>query len=277
MPRKREDLTGRKFGKLTVLGYDHTDSKGETWWLCKCDCGNPRLPIIRRQSLRQGTTSSCGCLIHEVRDDLTGQRFGRLTVIEFAGRDMQRKSRWRCVCDCGTETIVDAYNLKVGHIKSCGCRNRERIGNLNRSHGLRGDPLYPVWRGMKARCNNPNEPAFKNYGGRGIKVCDEWERDFQAFYDWAIENGYNRELSIDRIDNDDGYRPDNCRWVTALEQSNNRRSCYHITYAGETHTISEWSRILGIRYDTLRRRVHNNDMRDFEDYFEFMREGEHYE
>ena len=278
MPRQRDDLTGRKFGKLTVVGYDHTDYKGETYWLCECDCGNPELVTVRRQSLRQGTTTSCGCRQHEMID-LTGSKFNRLSVLGFAGRDSGGRSLWHCLCECGNEIIVEGYSLKSGGTKSCGCWNRDRIANLNKTHGLsHGDEkLYPVWKSMKARCNNPNNVAYKNYGGRGIKVCDEWEHDFQAFYEWALENGYDPSLSIDRINNDDGYNPYNCKWSTALEQSNNRRSCYHITYAGETHTISEWSRILGIRYDTLRVRIHRGDMRDFEEHFAFMEDSKYSE
>lgn len=269
MPRKRDDLTGRKYGHLTVIEYDRTDAKGETWWLCKCDCGNPNLVSIRRQSLRQGTTSSCGCQRHGVKDDLTGRKFNRLTVLGFASRDWQGKSRWECQCDCGTKTIVDGYNLMSGHVKSCGCLNIESIKNRSTTHGhsRTGESIYPVWKSMRARCNNPNNHAYKNYGGRGISICKEWDENFQSFYDWSTNNGYKPGLSIDRIDNEHGYFPDNCRWATVEEQANNRRRCRNITYNNITHTIAEWSRILNTPYSALSSRINRGDMRDFEQYF----------
>lgn len=269
MPRQREDLTGQKFGRLTVIKYDRTDSHGETWWLCRCDCRNPNLVSVRRQSLRQGTTVSCGCKRHEMKVDLTGQRFNRLTVIGFFGRNQSHKASWRCRCDCGAEIVVDGYNLISGHTKSCGCWNVESIQSRSTTHGhsCTGESIYPVWKSMRARCNNPNNHAYKNYGGRGISVCNEWDKDFQSFYDWSINNGYNPELTIDRIDNNSGYSPENCKWATRVEQSNNRRSCRHITYANETHTLAEWSRLFEVPYSVLRQRVNKNDMRDFEEYF----------
>lgn len=268
MPRKREDLTGRKFGRLTVVGYDRTDSHGDTYWLCECDCGNPNTISVIRNSLISGGTKSCGCLAHEP-EDLTGRRFNYLTVLGFAGRDRESKARWHCRCDCGAETIVDGWNLKSGHVKSCGCLSRDAIGDRTRTHGhsRTGENIYPVWKSMRARCNNPSNHAYENYGGRGISVCDEWNDDFQNFYDWALTNGYSSGLTIDRIDNDGDYCPENCRWSTRLEQSNNRRSCRYITYAGITHTIAEWSRVFNVPYCTLTRRIDRGDMRDFEDYF----------
>lgn len=269
MPRQREDLTGRRFGRLVVIQYDRTDSHGETWWLCKCDCGNPDLVSIRRQSLRQGHTTSCGCRQHEIKTDLTGQKFNRLTVLGFAGRDRLHKASWRCRCDCGSELIVDGYNLTSGHTKSCGCWNIESIQTRSTTHGhsRTGEGIYPVWKSMRARCNNPNSHAYKNYGGRGISVCSEWDEDFKSFYDWSMSNGYHPELTIDRIDNDGDYSPENCRWTTTIEQANNRRTCCYIEYKNETHTLTEWSRIIGVSYDVLKRRVDRNDMRDFEEYF----------
>lgn len=125
---------------------------------------------------------------------------------------------------------------------------------------------------MRARCNNPKNHAYKNYGGRGITVCNEWDEDFKSFYDWAMNNGYKPNLSIDRIDNDKGYCPDNCRWATRIEQSNNRRMCRHIIYNEVDHTIAEWSRILNVPYRNLRERINRGDMQDFERYFSKINE-----
>lgn len=122
-------------------------------------------------------------------------------------------------------------------------------------HGLSRTPIYEAWKGMKGRCNCSSDVAYKNYGGRGIKVCSEWENDPIAFYNWSINNGWKKGLSIDRIDNNKGYSPDNCRWTTKTVQNRNRRCVLSITYKGETHTLKEWSKITGINYQTLLSRI----------------------
>lgn len=122
-------------------------------------------------------------------------------------------------------------------------------------HGLKNTRLYRIWLGMKDRCNNPNTSRYLDYGGRGITVCDEWNDDFKSFYDWSMSHGYSDILTIDRIDNDKGYSPDNCRWVTMLIQANNSRHNHNITYKGETHSLSDWSRILGLSFHLLSNRI----------------------
>ena len=264
MPRQREDLTGRKFGRLTVLGFDRRDSRGAEWLLCKCDCGKTK--TIRKYSLVRGDTTSCGCQWHK-SVDLTGKRFNRLTVLESAGRTWQGKDLWRCRCDCGNETVVVGYNLKSGHTKTCGCLQGEVLSKINTTHGHTGDRIYNIWRYMKDRCNNPNSDCYENYGGRGISVCIDWENNFQEFYDWSMQNGYRDDLSIDRINYNEGYSPENCRWATNLEQANNKRSNRYITYANVTHTQAEWARIFNMSQHVLRHRLDRGDMRDFEEYF----------
>ena len=154
--------------------------------------------------------------------DLTGFKFGRLTVIERAAT-VNKHTMWLCKCDCGKEIIVDAYNIKTGHTLSCGCLQRERTSKANTIHGKRITRLYRIWVCMKNRCYQQSYHAFKHYGGRGITVCGEWLNDFQAFYEWSMANGYKENLTIDRIDNDKGYSPSNCRWVTMKEQNKNKR------------------------------------------------------
>lgn len=164
--------------------------------------------------------------------DLTGKQFGRLTVIKRNGtyispKKTSRSPRWLCICDCGREVNITGRDLKRGSTKSCGCLKAEIVKIASKTHGLEGTRIYQVWRAMKERCYLPTDKRYKNYGGRGIKVCDEWKDNFQAFYDWAITNGYKEELlpsgrnkwSIDRIDSDGNYEPSNCRWISLSENT----------------------------------------------------------
>ena len=266
MSRKRDDLTGKKYGLLTVVEYDRTDQHGETYWLCKCDCGNPELISVRRQSLRHSLTTSCGCKLRGIKDDLTGKRFGRLSVVRFANRDSGGRSLWLCVCDCGSETVVEGYNLKSGQVQSCGCLHRETVSEQFTRHGMSTSRIYRTWSNMHQRCENENIQNYNNYGGRGISVCDEWG-DFENFKDWSLEHGYAEELSIDRINNNLGYFPENCRWTDGITQRNNTRRSHRFSYEGENKTIAEWSRCLNVVYTTLLNRINRGDLRDFERYF----------
>lgn len=153
--------------------------------------------------------------------DLTGQRFGRLTVIQRA-ENKGVITRWLCECDCGNEKVIRAQDLKEGKTQSCGCLRSELVSERNYVHGHSEERIHNIWRGMKKRCLNPKSKSYKDYGARGIRICDEWLNDFQAFYDWAIANGYSDSLSIDRIDNDGNYRPSNCRWADRKTQNINQ-------------------------------------------------------
>lgn len=259
-------LSGERFGNLTVIRFDHINHNRASCWLCECDCGNQI--IVTRNRLISGGTKSCGCRKHgPEREDISGKRFGRLTVLGFDHDDIHRNSYWLCECDCGNRTVVTRGGLISGNTTSCGCYNRERVSESTRTHGLSQTSLYKTWRGMHDRCENENTTAYHRYGGRGINVCDEW-KTFEKFHDWAMDSGYTEELTIDRINNDAGYNPDNCRWVDRFVQGNNRSTNREVEYRGIKHTIAEWSRIFNVNYNTLWGRIVNNDMRDFEAYFD---------
>lgn len=157
-----------------------------------------------------------------------------------------------CRCDCGTVKPVITRNLVGGFTQSCGCICKE---GTHTTHGGKHTRLYRIWGAMKTRCNNPNASHYHRYGGRGITVCAEWSDDFAAFRDWAMANGYQDDLTIDRIDNDKGYSPDNCRWTSQAEQGSNKQRSNHLTVNGETHTITEWSRRTGIPQSTIWKRI----------------------
>lgn len=197
--------------------------------------------------------------------DLAGKKFNRLLVLEFAYIKKQT-TFWKCKCNCGNIVIVSLGHLKSNHTKSCGCLKKEIISNKVKrqtKHNLRHTRIYETWVNMKTRCCNENNKNYKNYGGRGIKVCEEWldkDNGFINFYNWAMDNGYNDTLTIDRIDVNGNYEPSNCRWVNMQKQNNNRRNNHIIIYNGERKTLEEWSRILPINISSaeLRYRIMNN-------------------
>ncbi len=187
--------------------------------------------------------------------DLTGQRFGRLVVIERAENGKRGKARWLCQCDCGNTCIVDGNHLRSGKTKSCGCVSREATGKRSVTHGHTRTRLYRIWSGIIDRCENPKTPVYQAYGGRGIRMCAIWRQDFTSFRDWAMSHGYRDDLTIDRIDVDGDYCPENCRWADWVTQQNNRRNNRCITFLGETKDISQWARTYGIEYSTLYQRL----------------------
>lgn len=183
--------------------------------------------------------------------DLTGKKFGMLTVIKRDGADNQRNPTWLCKCDCGNEKIVRGNLLKSGNTKSCGCINREKVKMLNFVTGAYKSRLHRIWDAMKQRCLNQKNNNYHRYGARGIMVCEEWRNNFKAFYDWAMGNGYTDDLTIDRIDNDGNYCPENCRWATLHEQNRNRRTSRMITFNGKTQCMLDWAKELEIKPITM--------------------------
>lgn len=250
-----KDLTGQRFGKLTVINRGENDKKHRCTWNCRCDCGNEI--NVKSANLLHGQVS-CGCIRIT---SLVGKKYGRLRVIEQAKNTRTKSGRthvmYCCECDCGTKILVKAENLRSGNTKSCGCLEKDINKEKSTKHGLRGTRIYNVWQGMKQRCYNKNEERYADYGGRGITVCPEWlgEHGFENFYDWSMGNGYADNLTIDRIDNNKGYSPYNCRWATAKEQQRNKRNNFVVVYKEKEMTLSEVSEITGINRETLSSRL----------------------
>lgn len=187
--------------------------------------------------------------------NLLHQRFGRLVVIKRVENSPHGETKWLCKCDCGNEVIVFGSNLKKRHTLSCGCLRKEKTIERHKIHGLTSSKLYRIYHSMLDRCYKKAQKSYSIYSGRGITVCDEWKKDFQTFYDWAINNGYKEGLTIDRIDVNANYEPNNCRWSTKTEQANNRRTSSMIEYNGEHHTIAEWAKIYNMPYTRFYKRV----------------------
>ncbi|WP_455797214.1 hypothetical protein [Clostridium butyricum] len=193
--------------------------------------------------------------------DLTGQKFDLLTVIEFSHREAGSNGKyryyWKCKCECGNEVIRRADGLKDKGVKSCGCYRKKIChdnfinNNPRKSHGMTNTRLYKIYSKIKERCYYEKYPEYYLYGGRGIRMCDEWKEDFMNFYNWSMSHGYKDNLSIDRKDFNGNYEPSNCRWADDITQANNKRNNIKLTYNGETHTLPEWSRKLNLPYSTL--------------------------
>ena len=235
--RTRNDITGQRFGNLVVIREAPNKQKWTARWVCRCDCGNE--VDVQYGALASGNTRSCGCIGRKKSSehmtklniernargetpplfrDLTGQEFGKLKVLGKGDLSPSGTLRWRCLCQCGNETQVTTAHLKSGHTLSCGCLSRELLVELSTTHGDSKTKLYNVFKSMHNRCERPNVVGYKNYGGKGVRVCDAWS-DWVTFRDWALSNGYQEGLTIDRVDSDGNYCPENCRWITKSENS----------------------------------------------------------
>lgn len=194
-------------------------------------------------------------------NDLTGKRFGKLLVTGMSDRRSGRKTFWVCECDCGNTKTIRSDSLTSGRTESCGCikEKQDKINlTTNHSHKMSGTRVYHTWQGMKARCNNPKDGRYHRYGGRGITYCKEWE-EFEPFYEWAMSNGYSNALTLDRIDVNGNYEPENCRWATWKEQANNKSNNINVKYKGKTLTLMELSETTNMPYDTLKVRYDRGD------------------
>lgn len=235
------NLTGKVFNRLTVLSQAGVNQHGTKLWLCQCVCGNQT--TVRTGHLTNGSISSCGCLYHE---DLTGRVFGELMAVGRVENSNSNKTMWRCKCSCGNIKSVAAHHLKSGGITSCGCKKGELISIKKTRHGMCGSKEYDAWKGMYKRCRNINNV---NYGGRGISVCDRWRGD-NGFDNFIADMGKCPEGkdSIDRINNDGPYSPENCRWATLIEQANNKSNNRRVLFEEDIVTIAELSRRLDVGY-----------------------------
>lgn len=246
-----ENLTNQRFGKLVVLEKADAKANKSYKWRCKCDCGKE--VIIKQTALKDGIVKSCGC--EWKNKSLVGEKFYRLTVKSI---DLiNNKTFATCLCDCGNIVVKMPSLIKKGHIKSCGCYEKEQSKKGNPTHGLYYTRVHKIYMGMKNRCYCKTDYHYKQWGGRGIKICDEWlgENGFVNFYKWSMENGYKDTLTIDRIDNNGDYSPENCRWATLEEQQNNTRYNLILTYNGEKLTLSQASRKLNLSTSTIWHRV----------------------
>ena len=196
--------------------------------------------------------------LHPNAKDISGQTFGRLTAIACVGKNSYGLNHWLCICSCGTETVAMQKTLASGKTRSCGCLADElfKINCIDFDttiHGFSGTVEHKAWKAMHDRCNNPNSHNYLHYGGRGISVCVRWD-SFENFYT-DMGNRPKSKTSIDRIDNDGDYTPENCRWATQKQQMRKTRNNYIITHAGKTRCLAEWSEVLNVRYGLLATRI----------------------
>lgn len=196
-------------------------------------------------------------MVRGIYENLEGKQFGNFTVIKRANNHGHH-TWWLCRCSCGEYKECPAAGLKCGQYNSCGCMKRLHHQKASIKHNMTKTRLYHIWCLMKQRCYNPKTINFKDYGGRGITVCDDWKNNFENFKDWALSNGYQDNLTIDRVDVFGNYSPNNCRWADNDIQQNNKRTSRFLTYKGEIHTISQWAKIKNIKICTIFARLRRN-------------------
>lgn len=260
---------GEKFGRWEVLEEStsrvYKSGQKVRYYLCRCSCGTVR--EVKLSSLKYGTSKSCGCLASDtIREKniakgkaIVGNKFGRLTPIKKIGQDAFRGSIYLCSCECGNSVEVRGGNLVSGNTRSCGCLRNETLSRISSTHHESKTRLYRIYQAMKRRCYNTNSKDYEGYGGRGIQVCEEWKTNYECFRDWALVNGYEDHLTLDRIDNEGNYELKNCRWVNAKVQANNKSNNVRISWSGKTMNLGEWAKELGMSYSALYKRIYRYD------------------
>lgn len=197
-----------------------------------------------------------------MKNNIKGNKYNNLTVIEIVGKAKNNEKLCRCKCDCGKETIVRQSKIISGKTKSYGCYKIKKITERNKLRTIYPNDnktrLYRIWRAMKSRTTYKSQTQYKDYGGRGIVICKEWKEDFYKFKEWALDNGYYDELTIDRIDVNGNYEPNNCRWITKSEQNNNQRNNVIIEYKNQKMNVAQWAKKLNIKANTLYQRIYRN-------------------
>lgn len=242
---KSHPKVGDVCGSYTIVEIfsEFTGLQNRSMARARCECGNETVRPLK--DLKNKDFINCKCSFkRDVTPIRPGDKFGRLTVLSLKREEGWDRTKAECQCECGNTTVLDFTHLRSGNTKSCGCYRKEKTSEAFKDHGKSRTNVYKRWSSMKNRVLNKNSTDFRYYGGRGIKLCDEW-LDFQKFYDWAINNGYQEDLTIDRIDVNKDYSPDNCRWVDRKEQANNRRPRHStineaIEAFGQSKTIDEW-------------------------------------
>lgn len=268
------NMIGERYGRLEVVEQSEPVN-GKVMWKCLCDCG--KYIVCDRQSLTYGYKRDCGCRIEE--NQLIGKRYGRL-VIKNIIRQPGEEAKAECICDCGNITIPSLTRVINNKVKSCGCLVPDISQLTHTTHGKSKSRIYKIWKKMNDRCNNPNNKDYDKYGGRGVKICVEWtgEHGAENFINWAYSTGYDEnaekgECTLDRINVNGNYDPDNCRWANMEEQSYNRRNTIRIDIYGKLLTIKEISDIYGIPKGKIRQRyfcgirdekklLYNGDLRE---------------
>lgn len=189
------------------------------------------------------------------QEDITGKKFNRLTVLEFI--KSKPRNKWLCECDCGKKILVPGYKLKTGHTKSCGCFKIEKFRNMTTKHGVsvKSRKIHSAWHDMIARCYNKDLKTYKNYGGRGINVCQEWRDNIEVFHKWCMNNGFRKDLTLDRKDNNGDYSPSNCRWVSQQMQCKNRSTNVFIEHNGRKETLTDTAKRYGLTPQSIRYRL----------------------
>lgn len=262
------DYTGKQIGNILILKRAEGDIENarnlrkinkklgyDPKYECKCLLCN-KIFTASIGSIKSRINKNCGC--NKLHYDLLGKKFGKLKVIKKVGLNLHNEMLWECECECGERIIKTSYLLRNDKNPKCKkCANKQ-IGDKNRKYIIYSKRLHECYVNMKTRCYNQNSKSYYLYGMRGIKVCDEWKNNYSLFQDWALKNGYEENLTLDRINNNGNYCPENCRWVDRIIQANNRKSNLYLTFNGVTDTLANWCRTLKLNYKKVQDRLYKN-------------------